>query len=256
VAVAIEVQSLCFGVNGKPILQNVDFTVEAGEIVVIIGENGAGKTTLLDCLISHHLPDKGEIRLFGNLLAEMSVEQRAATLAMLRQEQLDTFPYCVSDVVMMGRVRHISLFSTPSEEDVSAVNQMLEYIGIASLAGRNFNTLSRGEKQLVLLARAFVQEATVLLLDEPTNHLDFANQYRFLDAIRQVSRELNKTVIAVMHDPNQAARLADKVLLLQRGERLAYGPPDQVLTEKQIKQLYGLDVRFIRWEERVLLGVI
>lgn len=255
-AIAVAVKSLGYSIAGRRLFWDLSFQVNCGEILVILGENGVGKSTLLECLIAEKEPQEGEVFLCGQPLAQLSTAERARMVTMLRQEHSELFPYSVAEVVMMGRVRHIGLFAQPAAQDRHKVAEVLAFIGITALAERNFNTLSRGEKQLVLLARAFVQEADVLLLDEPTNHLDFANQYRFLELIKRLCRELKKSVIAVIHDPNQALRLADTVLLLQQGGVLAYGTVANVINETNMQRLYGIEVKLFERGKSLMLGTL
>jgi iron complex transport system ATP-binding protein len=142
-------------------------------------------------------------------------------------------------------VSYISLFAAPSSRDIQAANDAMEQIGIGSLRQRPYTKISGGERQLVLLARALAQEAPVLILDEPTSHLDFRNQILILNKVREIVRQKGLTVLMTLHDPNLAMQFSDHVVMMSQGSVVAQGPPAEVVTTGNIRQLYGLDVSII-----------
>lgn len=229
--------------DGKSVLEALSFDLEAGQIGVVLGPNGAGKSTLLHCLTGNLPFLSGQVELDGRPLSSLSRAELSAAFALLSQDTPAMFPYQVMDVVLMGRVRHFGWFESPNHQDAKKAIAMLEFVDANHLKKRNFNTLSRGEKQRVLMARTLVQESDILLLDEPTSHLDFASQFRFVELIRQAAKTLGKGVLIVMHDPNLAMRLADHVILLCKGRGVAMGAPSQVLTPANLEIVYQLPIK-------------
>lgn len=229
--------------DGKPVLTEISFDLEPGKIGVVLGPNGAGKSTLLHCLTGNLALSSGQVELDGRSLSSLSQAERSAAFALLSQDTPSIFPYQVLDVVLMGRVRHLGWFEFPNPKDVRKATEMLAFVDATHLLERNYNTLSRGEKQRVLMARTLAQESDILLLDEPTSHLDFASQFRFIELIRRIAATMGKGVLAVMHDPNLALQLADQAILLCEGRCVAVGAPDQVLTPANLETVYQLPIR-------------
>jgi iron complex transport system ATP-binding protein len=161
------------------------------------------------------------------------------------QEHADIFPFRVLDVVVMGRTATFGFAQRPGPEDYRAAQRVLTELEAGSLAGRNFNRISGGERRIALLARALLQAEGSLLLDEPTNHLDFNNQYRLLEKIKGLCREKGTSVVASLHDPNLAARFADTVVMLDGGAVLAGGAVDRVMTAPMVSRLYQTPTRRI-----------
>ena len=154
------------------------------------------------------------------------------------------FNYSAFDIVLMGRTSALGTFRAPGKEDLEKAHWAMDKIGISHLASRCFHRLSGGERQLVLIARALVQDAPVLMLDEPTANLDFGNQIRVLTQVRELSRE-GYTVIQTTHHPEQSYMFSDRILALQNGRILTEGPPSQVLTQENVAELYGIAVEVL-----------
>ncbi len=243
----IEVRDLHFWHKGEdsPVLKGIEFEASPHEITVILGPNGSGKTTLLKCILRLWEAQRGEVFINGRSIKVMGRGEVAKNVAIVPQDHEPPFPYSVFDVVLLGRVAHIGLLSSPSRRDKEAARRALEALGIERLADRPYTKISGGERQLVLIARCLAQEAPVMLLDEPTAHLDFRNQVMVLTKVKSIAKEKGLAVLMTLHDPNLALLFSDRVLLLNAGKVVARGSPNEVITEENIKKVYGLDVAFI-----------
>lgn len=239
----LEVEELFFKFRDKEILREVSMQVCPGELVCIAGPNGSGKTTLLRCLLDILRPYKGIITADGQGLQELSSRQRAKHLSYVPQNSPSKFPMTVFDMVLMGRRPYLN--RRPSEEDLAKVGQVLETMAIDHLSMQEFDRLSGGEQQKVLLARAFVQEAKYMLLDEPTSNLDLKHQLEVMDILRQMVRNKEIGAFVAIHDLNLAQRYSDRVVLINKGAIHSIGPPQEVMTPPAIEQVYGVRVRYI-----------
>ena len=210
--------------KAPPVLEDVSFTVPAGDFLSVLGANGAGKSTLFRCLLGGLEGYNGAISLDGRDVRTFSRRELAARIAYIPQIHRPTFGYSVLDTALMGLTRHLSL----------------EQLGVAHLAQRNFAALSGGEQQLVLIARALCQQSELLIMDEPTASLDYGNQLRVLEQVRFLS-EQGYTVLLSTHDPQHALRFSRRVLALQGGRVAAEGDTRSVLTPDLIRQLYGVE---------------
>jgi iron complex transport system ATP-binding protein len=232
------------------ILKGVAFGISEGSMTTLLGPNGSGKTTLLKCITGLWRHRQGSILLGDRLgnrdLSNLSYGNRAGIIAVVPQEHEPPFPYTVADIVLMGRASHVSLFSAPSRKDRLAADEAIERIGIGHLRERPYTRISGGERQLVLIARAIAQETPILILDEPTSHLDFRNQVLILTKVRTIARQRGLTVLMTLHDPNAAMQFSDQVVMIAEGQVMAQGPPEEVLTRENLKQMYALDVSVIR----------
>ncbi|WOT04599.1 ATP-binding cassette domain-containing protein [Shewanella youngdeokensis] len=236
----LSVNDISYSVGDKCLLDGVSFDLKAGEFLVVLGANGAGKTTLMNCLCGLNAPSKGVVSLNERPLNSMSRAEIAQQMALVPQQQETAFAFTALEMVVMGRTPFLSTFESPSDQDVEDAKKVLQQLDASALAQRDYNRLSGGERQLVLLARALFQSERLLLLDEPTNHLDFRNRFQILSQVKRSCIESNTAIIAILHDPNLAQLYADKVLLLEHGKVLDYGDRSSVMTSKNISRLYGL----------------
>ncbi|MCL2021168.1 MAG: ABC transporter ATP-binding protein [Betaproteobacteria bacterium] len=223
----------------KEILKDVSFSLRKGEVLCLLGSNGTGKTTLLKCLLGLLRPSSGEAQLLGENLLGVSAKKRAKMISYVPQSSALNFPYTVQEAVMMGRLPHLGFGSSPTAKDHREVEATLEEMGITDLAQRYFQQLSGGEKQLVIIARALAQRASLLILDEPTSSLDFFNQARTLKLIKKLAQQGN-TVLLTTHSPDQAFLIADQVVMIKNGSVFACGRSDEVITDDNLTGLYGL----------------
>ena len=240
----IEVRNLNFSYGQRQVLHDISFHVDKGELVSILGPNGVGKSTLFRCVLGLLTGYSGQVLIDGHDARSFSVREAARHIAYIPQSSNPTFNYSVFDIVLMGRTSTLGAFRTPGREDLERCHWALDKIGISHLETRCFHRLSGGERQLVLIARALVQDAPVLMLDEPTASLDFGNQIRVLTQIRSLARE-GYTVIQTTHNPEQSYMFSDRILTLQNGRILSEGSPSQVLTSETVAALYGIDVNVL-----------
>jgi iron complex transport system ATP-binding protein len=233
--------ALSIGYGDRVVGRGLDVSLTAGEVLALLGPNGGGKTTLLKTLLGILPPKAGQVKVGGRLLRTLSVRERARRIAYVPQLHTPTFAFTVESVVLMGRTAHGNLFSRPSAGDRAVVARALAQFGIGHLEQRPYTMISGGERQLVLLARALAQEPQFIVLDEPTASLDFGNQGKVMREIRALAAS-GHGVLFTTHDPNHAARAADRAYLLRDGERIAEGAVGQVLTRGQLEALYGAPV--------------
>lgn len=243
----LSVDRLHVALDGHTILQDVSFEVSTGRWVGILGPNGAGKTTLLRALGSH-VPFEGRIRLEGRPVEQMSAQSRARTLAFVRQARSLTFDFTVEEFVLLGRAPHRGWLRAYTASDHTHVQEALARVDLEGFEDRSVLSLSGGEMQRVFLAQALVQEADLLLLDEPTAHLDVHYQFSFMEQVREQVTE-GRTVLAVVHDLELAARYADRLLLLDDGRLRADGAPASVLTPSRIAEVFGMQAEVDRSPE-------
>lgn len=227
-----------------PVLKGVSFTADKGEFLSVLGPNGAGKSTLFRCLLGGIDGYSGAIELDGREVRGLSRRELAARIAYIPQIHRPTFGYSVLDTALMGLTRELSPFRSPTAEQEKRAMEALEQMGVARLAARNFATLSGGEQQLVLIARALCQQSDILLMDEPTSSLDYGNQLRVLRCVHDLSRQ-GYTVVLSTHDPQHALRFSDRVLALSGGAVAAFGATKEVLTAELLRRLYGVDAALL-----------
>ena len=232
----LQVKQVGWSVAAIKIIDDITLQVDPGEFVGIIGPNGSGKSTLLRTIYRAIKPDAGLIMLDGDDVRELSARQAALRTAAVMQEQASEFDFNVYEVVLMGRNPHKSLFDRDTHRDFEIVDQALEQVSMADFAERNFYTLSGGEKQRVLIARALAQQAKFLLMDEPTNHLDIRYQIEILELVKS----LKVTTLAALHDLNLAALYCDRLYVLEDGKIAGAGTPDEILTTELIQTVYGV----------------
>lgn len=245
-AVILSVQNLGFGYDGRQIIKDICFDVEEGRFCAILGRNGSGKTTLIQCLNRILVPDQGRVLLAGNDAASYSQNQVARLVSLVPQEHIDIFPYSVLDVVVMGRAPFLKASARPGQKEYHLAMQALKELNADTLADKNFNRISGGERQIALLARAIAQGTPIMLLDEPTNHLDFNNQYHLLSIVKKLCRLKGISIVASMHDPNMASFFADEVVMLSQGGIMVKGPAASVMTPENVSQLYQTPAQSVR----------
>lgn len=240
----LHVQGLTGGYGKEPIVKNVSFDVQPGEILGILGPNGSGKSTLLK-MISGILPKQaGNVEIAGKPAGNYSPKEFARNVAVLPQMHAHAFSHTVRATVELGRYPYqTGLFSSWTAEDEAAVNHAMERTGVARYANTLIESLSGGEQQRVFVAQALAQQAPLLLLDEPTNHLDIAYQQQLLDTVRSLAVDEGKTVVSVFHDVNLAALYCDRLLLMEHGEIAKIGLPQDVVREPIIQSVYNAAVK-------------
>jgi iron complex transport system ATP-binding protein len=217
------------------VFRHVDLTVAPGTVTAVLGPNGRGKTTLVRCAAGLLKPTEGEVR-------------RRGDVGFVAQSRGSSFAYSALDMVIMGRVREVSLFAGPSRSDRIAALDAMERTGVAELYDRPFPTLSGGEQQLVLIARALVSDCPTLVLDEPSTGLDLRNQAQILSLLRKFVAD-GMAVLLTTHHPDQALFLADSVVLMRSPQDVSSGPAQTLLTDAALTQLYGIEVRTVTYRQ-------
>ncbi len=228
--------------GGAPVLKGVSLEIAEGEILGIAGPNSTGKTTLLRVLSKVLAPSRGSIRLLGQEMGQLSRLEVARIVACVPQEVQPVFPFTVREMVLMGRYPHARRFFFETHEDLAVAEEAMMATGVLHLADKFLDQLSGGERQRATIARALAQRPKVLLLDEPTVHLDLHHQAAILNFLKTLNRKRRTTIVLVSHDLNVAATLADRLLLLKDGEVYRTGPPEEVLEEKTLEEVYGCRV--------------
>jgi iron complex transport system ATP-binding protein len=242
----IEVQSISFRYHKAWVLQDISFQVGKGEFVGLIGPNGSGKTTLLKILYRLLSPQQGEILFDQVPLKRMRRTDIAKRVAVVAQETHLLFPFSVMEIVLTGRAPYLGHLMFEREKDLEIAKKAMEWTEILPFAERPIDELSGGERKRVFIARALAQEPEVILLDEPTANLDIHHQIDFLNLILTLNREKGLTIIMASHDMNIASEFCDRLLLLQKGKIYKIGIPEEVITPKNIEQVYGCEV----WVDR------
>jgi iron complex transport system ATP-binding protein len=239
--VSLQLDGLSVRIGGRPIVTGIDVTVADSGFAGLLGPNGSGKSTILKAIYRVHRPAAGRVLLDGADLLALRAKDAARRVAVVAQETTAEFDFTVAEMVMIGRTPHKGPFDRDTSTDRDAVEQAMTRTGCAELADRSFNTLSGGEKQRVLIARAIAQGADHLILDEPTNHLDIDYQVEVMELVAG----LGVTVLAALHDLSLAALFCDTVHLLAGGRIVAGGHPGTVITAATVRQVYGADVLII-----------
>lgn len=237
----VEVKDIRLSYGVKEVLKGVSFDAEPKQFVGLIGPNGSGKSTLLKSIYRVLEPSSGAVYLDGEDVRQMDYKTSAKKMAVVAQHNYYNFDFSVTQVVLMGRSPHKKTLDRDTPEDYRIVREALKTVNMLDLADRSFATLSGGEQQRVILARALAQQTPCLILDEPTNHLDITYQMELLNMVRG----LNITVISALHDLNMAAMFCDKIYVLRNGEVLTSGAPKDVLTTDLIEEVYHVHSKII-----------
>lgn len=234
-------EAVKYFIGKKEILTGIDLALHPKEFLGIIGPNGSGKSTFLKCVYRVQKPTEGTIRFDGKLLDEMSYRESALKLAVVAQHNYYNFDFTVREVVLMGRAPHKKTLERDNAKDYQIVDEALKTVQMEAFADRTFSTLSGGEQQRVILARALAQQTSALILDEPTNHLDITHQIMLMELVKK----LNVTVISAIHDLNIAAAYCDKIYVLKDGVLEGYGTPEEVLTPELIRRIYKVEAEIV-----------
>jgi len=237
---ALSIQNLSFAYDklNSPVIFGMDVTFYEGTITAVLGANGVGKTTLLYILLGLYLPDQGGLSFFEKPVSHYRKERIKQLVGMVSQNEAIPFDLSVEEYVLLGRAPHLGLLTLPGKADREAVHTALITVGMAHMAKKIITRLSSGEKQLVHVARVLAQAPAILLLDEPCSHLDLINSGRILTLMKTIAGQ-GKTVVFTTHDPNAAAAVADRIMLVKKGELVAFGKATEVLTSEILTRTYG-----------------
>ena len=237
----LEVRDLKYSYNKYPVLDGVDIEIREGEILGILGPNGCGKTTLLKNLNKNLSPQGGCVMLEGTDLEELGKREIAKTVAVVPQTNEIRFSFTVREIVSMGRMPFQSTMGGESAEDARIIDRAIEEVGLTHLADRHINTMSGGERQRVMIARALAQTPRILLMDEPTLHLDINTQLEALDLIYDLSKKSGLTVAIVSHDLPMVARYCDRIVMIHDHRVMCCGTPEEVLTPENMETVFNID---------------
>jgi ABC-type cobalamin/Fe3+-siderophores transport system ATPase subunit len=232
------------GYDGRVVSEHLDVEIPTGSFTVIVGPNACGKSTLLRAFARLLRPREGELLLDGSEISHVPTKQIARRLGLLPQTSLAPDGIRVSDLVARGRHPHQTILRQWSKEDQTAVAAALDATGTTELAGRLVDELSGGQRQRVWVAMLLAQDAPTMLLDEPTTFLDIAHQYDLLKLFRRLHVE-GRTIVAVLHDLNQAARFADHMIMMRGGRVVASGRPADIVTAARVEEVFGLECSVI-----------
>ena len=232
----IQTDNIQVSFGSKTILQDISLDLRDKEFVGIIGPNGSGKSTFLKCLYRVLQPNHGKIFFDGTEMSSLSHRDTALKMAVVAQHSTVNFDFSVLEMVLMGRSPYKGLLDRDQIDDYEIARHALSQVGLSDFESRNFNTLSGGEQQRVILARALAQRTECLVLDEPTNHLDIKYQLELMTIVKR----LDATVVAAIHDLNLAAIYCDRLIALKDGSVVCTGTPHEVLTEDTIRHIYGV----------------
>lgn len=232
----VNCKDIHYSIGAKKILNGVSLKVEGQQFQTILGPNGSGKSTLLKTIYRQLKPDSGQILLDERSIDQVSLKETAKKMAVVTQFNTLQFDCTVEEIVLLGRTPHLSLFQKESERDYLLVQDALDKVGMSEKKTRYYSSLSGGEKQRVILARALAQEPKLLLLDEPTNHLDIKYQLEMLTLVKA----LGINVLAVLHDIQLACRFSDYIYLMKGGEIVAQGVPRDAVTPQSLQAVYDV----------------
>ncbi|WP_274563383.1 ABC transporter ATP-binding protein [Streptomyces spiramyceticus] len=234
-------RDLTLAYEERTVVEGLDLDVPHGRVTVIVGPNACGKSTLLRALGRLLKPRRGSVLLDGTELSRIATRTIAQSIGLLPQTPVAPEAITVADLVARGRQPHQHWWQQWSEKDEQAVTDAMDRTDVSSLAARPVDELSGGQRQRVWIAMALAQDTDLLLLDEPTTYLDISHQVEVLDLVRQLNRERGRTVVAVLHDLNQAARYADHLVAMKEGRIVAQGHPSEIVTVDLVRDVFGLE---------------
>lgn len=223
----------------KHVLKDIHFSIKQGESIGIIGPNGSGKTSLLELLAGVAKPKAGHVYYQGQNIKHYAKKEFAQSVAVLQQEALPAIDFTVRQIVEMGRYPYQNWLGEEKTDVSEFIDQIMEKMGLTSLAHRELSHLSGGERQRVALAKIMVQQPTLVMLDEPTTYLDIGHQIQLMDEIRSWQRATNLTVVSVLHDLNLAALYCEQLILMHQGQIVKKGTPEEIIQKEVIQSVYG-----------------
>ena len=232
------------GYGTKVILRHVNLSISQGESICVLGQNGVGKTTLFNTLLGFQRPLDGTIAVNGHNLSELTIAERAQLFSYVPQTYSYSYEFTVLEMVLMGRASHIETFSQPKATDIESARRSLNFLGLKDFENRRFSELSGGERQIVLVARALAQDSSFVIMDEPSSNLDYVNKGRLASAIRRLI-DSGKGVLMTSHAPEQAFESCSKVLLISRSGIVKFGPTNEILSEDNVSEVYGIPIHII-----------
>lgn len=238
----IKVQELKLGFSSattkKILLENVSFNIEKGKLYSILGSNGKGKTTLLRAFAGIHKPLNGDILIKNKSIKSYSIQKLAHLISVVFTERINVDYMSVFEILALGRVPHTGFYGTLSENDLRVIDHALELCEISNFKERKLNTLSDGEFQRVLIAKAIAQETPIILMDEPSSHLDAAGRITIMELLRKLVVENNKTIVLTMHEIDLAIKFSDTILMFNDDKDIKLGMPEDLILSGEINELF------------------
>ena len=235
-------ENICAGYADKEIVHDVSFSLDSSDVLCLLGPNGVGKTTLFKCLLGFLPLFSGNILLDGQSLNQLSQKKQASLIGYVPQVHEPPFPFRVLDVVVMGGIARMNMFSGPAKAAYDKAKEILAMLGVAYLADNVYTEISGGERQMVLIARALMQEPQFLMMDEPTTSLDFGNQMRVLEQIGMLSRR-GMGIIMTSHFPDHAFLCCTKAAVMSKDCSFKVGDVQSIVTEQALQNAYGIKVK-------------
>ena len=233
-------KDLAVGYNGSVLIHDINVSIEKGKILTLIGPNGAGKSTILKSITRHLEKIGGDVYIDGNEVWAWDLKQMARSVAVVLTDRVNPELTTCEELVAMGRYPYTNVIGKMTPKDEAIVKEALERVHAADLAERDFSTLSDGQRQRIMLARAIAQEPEVIVLDEPTAYLDIRHKIELLDILREMAHEKNITVIMTLHEIDLATKISDYIICV-KGETIdSFGPPDDILKGDAIDRLYDI----------------
>ena len=238
-AIELEDVTFSYGKGKRKVLDGVGLSCEPGSVNALIGLNGCGKTTLIKVMAGLEKPSAGTVRYYGRDLSELTFRERASVLAYVRQSYGSLSDYSVKDYLLFGTANKLDLFDVPGKGEKEAVMEIVERFGITHLYDKKLGELSGGERQIVSICSAMVQDSKVVLLDEPCSALDIVNQNKVLTILNSIAKDSEKTILFSTHNPNHALYTEANVFLLGSGKIIDSGPAEEIITPDRLKPIYG-----------------
>lgn len=249
---SLSVQNISFSYGDNQVLKDITFEINKGEFWAVIGPNGVGKSTLFRCILGLLQPAKGRVSIDGRDINTMSRKVLAQRIAYIPQIHRPVFGYSVRDTVLMGTTRYLSAFEQPKAAQFERADSVLRMLEMEDIAEKNYATLSGGQQQMVLIARALAQDAEILVMDEPTSALDYGNQMKILALLRTLAQR-GYSVVVSTHNPQHALDFSENVLALAPDKSSVQGRAEEVIDKELMLRLYNMDVEFVAAEGRKVL---
>lgn len=251
----LKVENIRAGYGDKVIIEDINFTTRNSEFTALLGLNGTGKTTLLKTISGLIKPMSGKCSINGKNIFNLKEKERAQIISYMSQRHSIVYDIKVVDVVIMGITPYLSIFETPSKAHREIAYEMIAIMGMEEYGDENFNNLSEGQKQLIIIARNLMQNADLLLFDEPDSALDFVNKHMVLSKIRQVVKQDNRGGLITLHDPNYALNYCDRIILIDRGKIFANfrtSDVDKGFLKEVFTSIYG-NIEVIKHNEKFII---